>query len=300
MEVLHLRNVSFEDAGEYTCLAGNSIGISHHSAWLTVLEGIYSSSSPFPPSFPTYALRSGRERFPAPARPVLGSVQREAVGLLSAAGAGWGTRPPRHAPPFHPPIGVCPPALSLAQAMHTRGNLTRGCSAGAGWSCAPGRGQRCPRRGGTGCPGGSGFGGAGSAACVPGSWPCPAAQDPCRGWVASAALPGAAAPSPLMLPLGHQCCTRHSLITAAGKVFGVLLSSQKLSPLSASALSAGCARRWDRKLRLPSYTSLCGSVLGGGGVRSGGCRGGAMAAPTLPGSAEFVAALDRAAWLTLL
>ncbi|NXS55604.1 FGFR1 factor, partial [Brachypteracias leptosomus] len=55
MEVLHLRNVSFEDAGEYTCLAGNSIGISHHSAWLTVLEGIYSSSSPFPPSFPTYA-----------------------------------------------------------------------------------------------------------------------------------------------------------------------------------------------------------------------------------------------------
>uniref|UniRef100_A0A452E6P2 Fibroblast growth factor receptor n=1 Tax=Capra hircus TaxID=9925 RepID=A0A452E6P2_CAPHI len=38
MEVLHLRNVSFEDAGEYTCLAGNSIGLSHHSAWLTVLE----------------------------------------------------------------------------------------------------------------------------------------------------------------------------------------------------------------------------------------------------------------------
>ncbi|NXT66861.1 FGFR1 factor, partial [Chaetops frenatus] len=40
MEVLHLKNVSFEDAGEYTCLAGNSIGISHHSAWLTVLEAI--------------------------------------------------------------------------------------------------------------------------------------------------------------------------------------------------------------------------------------------------------------------
>ncbi|XP_026570649.1 fibroblast growth factor receptor 1-like isoform X3 [Pseudonaja textilis] len=40
MEVLHLRNVSFEDAGQYTCLAGNSIGISHHSAWLTVLEAI--------------------------------------------------------------------------------------------------------------------------------------------------------------------------------------------------------------------------------------------------------------------
>ncbi|XP_032869863.1 fibroblast growth factor receptor 1-like isoform X2 [Amblyraja radiata] len=39
MEALYLRNVTFEDAGQYTCLAGNSIGISHHSAWLTVLQG---------------------------------------------------------------------------------------------------------------------------------------------------------------------------------------------------------------------------------------------------------------------
>uniref|UniRef100_A0A4W3HRA7 receptor protein-tyrosine kinase n=1 Tax=Callorhinchus milii TaxID=7868 RepID=A0A4W3HRA7_CALMI len=39
IEVLYLRNVTFEDAGEYTCLAGNSIGISYHSAWLTVLQG---------------------------------------------------------------------------------------------------------------------------------------------------------------------------------------------------------------------------------------------------------------------
>uniref|UniRef100_A0A8C6Q0V1 receptor protein-tyrosine kinase n=1 Tax=Nothobranchius furzeri TaxID=105023 RepID=A0A8C6Q0V1_NOTFU len=45
MEVLHLRNVSFDDAGEYTCLAGNSIGFSHHTAWLTVLEGISGSVS---------------------------------------------------------------------------------------------------------------------------------------------------------------------------------------------------------------------------------------------------------------
>uniref|UniRef100_A0A8C4QIT8 Fibroblast growth factor receptor n=1 Tax=Eptatretus burgeri TaxID=7764 RepID=A0A8C4QIT8_EPTBU len=37
IEVLYLHNVSLTDAGEYTCLAGNSIGISHHSAWLTVL-----------------------------------------------------------------------------------------------------------------------------------------------------------------------------------------------------------------------------------------------------------------------
>lgn len=39
VEVLYLRNVSTEDAGEYTCLAGNSIGLSYQSAWLTVLPG---------------------------------------------------------------------------------------------------------------------------------------------------------------------------------------------------------------------------------------------------------------------
>ncbi|XP_064203440.1 fibroblast growth factor receptor 1-A isoform X2 [Anguilla rostrata] len=46
MEVLQLRNVSFDDAGEYTCLAGNSIGFSHHSAWLTVSKA--SPPSPVP------------------------------------------------------------------------------------------------------------------------------------------------------------------------------------------------------------------------------------------------------------
>lgn len=40
MEVLQLRNVSLEDAGKYTCLAGNSIGYSYHTAWLIVFEGI--------------------------------------------------------------------------------------------------------------------------------------------------------------------------------------------------------------------------------------------------------------------
>lgn len=44
LEVLFLPNVSFEDAGEYTCLAGNSIGYTFHSAWLTVLPGICGSS----------------------------------------------------------------------------------------------------------------------------------------------------------------------------------------------------------------------------------------------------------------
>uniref|UniRef100_A0A452VJ38 Fibroblast growth factor receptor n=1 Tax=Ursus maritimus TaxID=29073 RepID=A0A452VJ38_URSMA len=42
VEVLYLRNVSAEDAGEYTCLAGNSIGLSYQSAWLTVLPGEHS------------------------------------------------------------------------------------------------------------------------------------------------------------------------------------------------------------------------------------------------------------------
>ncbi|XP_071221172.1 fibroblast growth factor receptor 3-like [Salvelinus alpinus] len=37
LESLFLTNVSLEDAGEYTCLAGNSIGYAYHSAWLTVL-----------------------------------------------------------------------------------------------------------------------------------------------------------------------------------------------------------------------------------------------------------------------
>ncbi|XP_698054.5 fibroblast growth factor receptor 1 [Danio rerio] len=36
--VLQLRNVSLEDAGQYTCLVDNSIGISHKSAWLTVVK----------------------------------------------------------------------------------------------------------------------------------------------------------------------------------------------------------------------------------------------------------------------
>ncbi|XP_046726913.1 fibroblast growth factor receptor 1-A isoform X3 [Silurus meridionalis] len=40
MEVMELKNVSLKDAGLYTCLAGNSIGHSHHSAWLTVYEAL--------------------------------------------------------------------------------------------------------------------------------------------------------------------------------------------------------------------------------------------------------------------
>uniref|UniRef100_A0A4W4E6R3 Fibroblast growth factor receptor n=1 Tax=Electrophorus electricus TaxID=8005 RepID=A0A4W4E6R3_ELEEL len=61
MEVLQLKNVSLEDAGVYTCLAGNSIGHSHHSAWLTVNEGIYGPfGAPFsiPPKRAIFSLYS--------------------------------------------------------------------------------------------------------------------------------------------------------------------------------------------------------------------------------------------------
>ncbi|XP_032409657.1 fibroblast growth factor receptor 2-like isoform X5 [Xiphophorus hellerii] len=46
IEVLYLPNVTFEDAGEYTCLAGNSIGISYQTATLTVLPAPEKSPGP--------------------------------------------------------------------------------------------------------------------------------------------------------------------------------------------------------------------------------------------------------------
>lgn len=49
--MLYLRNVSMEDAGEYTCLAGNSIGLSYQSAWLTVLPGRAGGGRGAPPGW---------------------------------------------------------------------------------------------------------------------------------------------------------------------------------------------------------------------------------------------------------
>lgn len=61
-----------------------------------------------------------------------------------------------------------------------------------------------------------------------------------------------------------------SLITAVGKSLGrcvVTAFQPKLSQLSATALSAGCAQRWDRNLQLP-LTPLSEALLFGG-VRLG-------------------------------
>uniref|UniRef100_A0A1A8P355 Fibroblast growth factor receptor n=1 Tax=Nothobranchius rachovii TaxID=451742 RepID=A0A1A8P355_9TELE len=56
IEVLYLPNVTFEDAGEYTCLAGNSIGISYHTATLTVLPAPDKSIEPISPDYVEIAI----------------------------------------------------------------------------------------------------------------------------------------------------------------------------------------------------------------------------------------------------
>ncbi|XP_063730551.1 fibroblast growth factor receptor 2 isoform X9 [Eleginops maclovinus] len=56
IEVLYLPNVTFGDAGEYTCLAGNSIGISYHTAWLTVLPVPEKTPGPLSPDYVEIAI----------------------------------------------------------------------------------------------------------------------------------------------------------------------------------------------------------------------------------------------------
>ncbi|XP_037128517.1 fibroblast growth factor receptor 2 isoform X6 [Syngnathus acus] len=56
IEVLYLPNVTFEHAGEYTCLAGNSIGISFHTAWLTVLPAAEKNVAPISPDYVEIAI----------------------------------------------------------------------------------------------------------------------------------------------------------------------------------------------------------------------------------------------------
>lgn len=121
--MLHLRNVSFEDAGEYTCLAGNSIGLSHHSAWLTVLEGIHCTSPldvlPSPRARGDHALQGwGRHR--AKRGRGVGSVGRWAAPAICPAlrvsssrltqelSLFAGTRrPPTCTPASGSPLGQC-------------------------------------------------------------------------------------------------------------------------------------------------------------------------------------------------
>ncbi|KAM4599674.1 fibroblast growth factor receptor 2 isoform 3-T3 [Fundulus diaphanus] len=56
IEVLYLPNVTFEDAGEYTCLAGNSIGLSYQTATLTVLPALEKSTVPISPDYVEIAI----------------------------------------------------------------------------------------------------------------------------------------------------------------------------------------------------------------------------------------------------
>ncbi|XP_072247428.1 fibroblast growth factor receptor 2 isoform X3 [Leuresthes tenuis] len=56
IEVLYLPNVTFEDAGEYTCLAGNSIGISYQTATLTVLPDLEKSPGALSPDYVEIAI----------------------------------------------------------------------------------------------------------------------------------------------------------------------------------------------------------------------------------------------------
>ncbi|XP_035985675.1 fibroblast growth factor receptor 2 isoform X2 [Fundulus heteroclitus] len=56
IEVLFLPNVTFEDAGEYTCLAGNSIGLSYQTATLTVLPALEKTTVPISPDYVEIAI----------------------------------------------------------------------------------------------------------------------------------------------------------------------------------------------------------------------------------------------------
>lgn len=61
-EVLEIHNVTHEDEGWYTCIAGNSLGVTYASAYLHVVDGEYfdrlSNSLPIPYSPFNYPYRS--------------------------------------------------------------------------------------------------------------------------------------------------------------------------------------------------------------------------------------------------
>lgn len=63
--MLYLSKVTMEDAGEYTCLAGNSIGFAHQSAWLTVISGKALKDSVPKDKIPPFTLKCAFLRVPA-------------------------------------------------------------------------------------------------------------------------------------------------------------------------------------------------------------------------------------------
>lgn len=104
---------------------------------------------------------------------------------------------------------------------------------------------------------------------------------------------GDGCPVPIDAAPRYQC-TDQSLITAVGKSLGccvVTAFQPKLSQLSATALSARCAQRWDRNLQLP-LTPLSEALL------FGGIRLGVQKVQWQPYPAGFTT--DRGTWLRAL
>lgn len=207
-----------------------------------------------------------RERaFPAPLEWVCGccgaALQLEHPGAV----------PPCSVPPSTP-IGVCPCSLPGPGNAYL-GNLTRGCSIGAGQSCTPRPGQ-LPAQGAPGSFGGAALPGPGLALQCRTVWGLCVLGDGC----------------PVPIDAAPQCqCMDQSLITAVGKLLGCCLLTAfqpKLSQLSATALSAGCAQRWHRNLQLP-LAPLSEALLFG--VSGWGCRR-CSHSPVLPDSPRTVAA----------
>uniref|UniRef100_A0AAV2J9L7 receptor protein-tyrosine kinase n=1 Tax=Knipowitschia caucasica TaxID=637954 RepID=A0AAV2J9L7_KNICA len=124
VEVLHLTRVSLEDAGEYTCLAGNSIGFAHQSAWLTsnkvsVVQqshGIHALSSLLPYDQFNSSLSSSPPHLPSDLSHKTG-VHRQSQDL-----SGYYPLPPGGMGQISPSMGWFPHSLMLGSSgMHPTG-----------------------------------------------------------------------------------------------------------------------------------------------------------------------------------